>query len=86
MSGHLKADSRGYDEGVLDGGDRGRGVAGCGAGLFSALLDVNMMALGGIERTERHWRELLGSVGLEAVEVKMGVSGRDGLIRAMLAD
>lgn len=57
-----------------------------GVGLFAALLDVNMMALGGIERTERHWKELLESVGLKVVVVKTAVGGRDGLIEAVAAE
>ncbi|KAL9621153.1 MAG: hypothetical protein Q9160_004404 [Pyrenula sp. 1 TL-2023] len=57
-----------------------------GVGLFAALLDINMIALGGIERTERHWRELLESVGMKVVVVKTVVGGRDGLIEAVVAE
>lgn len=32
-------------------------------------LDWSMMALGGIERTQRHWETLLGKVGLKVVKV-----------------
>ncbi|KAL8828619.1 MAG: hypothetical protein Q9191_002478 [Dirinaria sp. TL-2023a] len=56
------------------------------ASLFAALLDVNMMTLSGIERTERHWRDLLTSVGLSVEEMRMGQEGREGTIVAMLAD
>ena len=57
-----------------------------GAGLFSAMIDINMMAIAGIQRTERHWRELLDSVGLKVVTVDKGADGRDGFIEAVLAD
>ncbi|KAI9669644.1 MAG: hypothetical protein M1831_007340 [Alyxoria varia] len=44
--------------------------------LFPASLDIQMMALNqGIERTERQWRDLLGSAGLEVMGIWGG--GRD---------
>ena len=44
-----------------------------GAGLHPALLDLTMMSLSsGIERTERHWHELLDSVGLDIVKIWPG--------------
>ncbi|KAI8632505.1 sterigmatocystin 8-O-methyltransferase [Xylariaceae sp. FL1651] len=41
-----------------------------GASPFHAMLDLSMMAFnGGMERTERMWKELLGKAGLEVVEI-----------------
>lgn len=54
------------------------------ASLFSSLLDINMMTLSGIERTENHWRELLYSVGLDVVGMQSLGDGRDGIIEAVL--
>ncbi|KAI9665973.1 MAG: hypothetical protein M1821_003908 [Bathelium mastoideum] len=39
------------------------------AGMRSASLDILMLFLGGLERTEAQWVSLLGSVGLEIVKV-----------------
>ena len=41
-----------------------------GASRFGALLDVGMMTLAGMERTERNWRELLESVGLRIMNIR----------------
>ncbi len=46
-----------------------------------------MMTFGGMERTERQWRELLEGVGLSVVSIeepKTGIPGMDGTIVAML--
>jgi len=41
-----------------------------GSDLHPALLDIMMMSLcSGMERTEKQWRGLLDSVGLEIVKV-----------------
>ncbi|RYP17995.1 hypothetical protein DL765_004214 [Monosporascus sp. GIB2] len=36
-----------------------------GSDPYPFFMDLNMFMEGGIERSEKHWRELLGSVGLE---------------------
>jgi hypothetical protein len=36
-----------------------------GATVFGSFLYINMIALSGVEYTERHWRELLAGEGLE---------------------
>ena len=56
-----------------------------GASAYSSLLDINMITLAGIERTDRHWRELLEGVGMKVVNIKVPLIG-DGIIEAMLAD
>ncbi|KAL9032318.1 MAG: hypothetical protein Q9214_008018 [Letrouitia sp. 1 TL-2023] len=56
-----------------------------GASSFSALLDINMMTLAGIERTERHWRKLLHRVGLKVLDINVPPIG-DGIIEAVLED
>jgi hypothetical protein len=56
-----------------------------GASLFGSLLDINMIALSGLERTERHWRELLEQQGLEVTCILPPPSGRgDSFIEAIL--
>lgn len=55
-----------------------------GASAYSSLLDINMIALAGIERTDPHWRELLEGVGLRVVRVEAGGMG-DGIIEAVLS-
>lgn len=41
-----------------------------GVKLFTASADLSMMAmLSGMERTAKHWEELLGSVGLQLVKI-----------------
>jgi hypothetical protein len=57
-----------------------------GAGAFESLLDINMMPLSGIERTERHWRELLEGAGLRVVKVERGKEGgsRNCVLEAIL--
>ena len=41
-----------------------------GASLFDSLLDIGMMTWAGMERTERHWQELLQPLGLEIVSIR----------------
>jgi hypothetical protein len=55
-------------------------IADTGSALVPALLDINMMALlSGMEGTESHWNELLGSIGVEinseVLERREGVWG-----------
>ena len=48
-----------------------------------------MMAIGGMERTERQWRTLLEGVGLAVVSIeqpKGGTPGADGMIIAILRE
>jgi len=40
-----------------------------GAAAVPALLDIQMMMIGGMERTKKQWAALLWSVGLEIVKV-----------------
>ena len=61
-----------------------------GAPLQMALWDMQMMVMvGGRERTEREWRQLLGCVGLEVVGIWQppatmgGGSGGEGIIEAV---
>ncbi len=62
-----------------------------GSPLQMALWDMQMLVvLGGRERTERAWRQLLGSVGLEVAGIWQppaakggGVEG-EGIIEAVL--
>ena len=56
-----------------------------GALAFSSLLDINMIATAGIERTDRHWRELLEGVGLRVLNIEVPTMG-DGIIEAVLAN
>lgn len=45
-------------------------LADTGVSLREAEMDILMwLHTSGIERTERHWKELCGSVGLEIVQV-----------------
>lgn len=54
-----------------------------GATAYATLLDINMMTIAGIERTDRQWRELLEAEGLKIVDVKTPAVG-DGIIVAKL--
>lgn len=55
-----------------------------GATYRAAAMDVHMLfSLAGIERTEGHWKELLGGVGLEVVKIwSDGVAEHEALIEA----
>jgi len=55
-----------------------------GATYRAASMDVHMLFnLGGIERTESHWRELLGGAGLEVVRVwSDGNPEHEGVVEA----
>lgn len=56
------------------------------ADLQPALLDIMMMSMCcGIERTERQWRSLLDSVGLEVVRI-WSVDGAESVIEAILKE
>ncbi|KAL9008113.1 MAG: hypothetical protein Q9173_006729, partial [Seirophora scorigena] len=53
--------------------------------LFPATLDVQMMGLhAGMERSEKHWKALLASAGLEVVKIWQEARGGEGVIEAML--
>ncbi|KAK6607355.1 hypothetical protein H4I95_05004 [Botrytis cinerea] len=41
-----------------------------GASVYGSLLDINMMALSGIERTEKQWKKLLEGEGLKVVNIQ----------------
>lgn len=52
--------------------------------LMQASLDVQMMSLGaGVERSERQWRDLLGSVGLEITGIWSQRPGMESVIEAV---
>ena len=52
-----------------------------------ALADILMMAdFSACERTEKQWRELLGSVGLQDVTFWLHPDSIDGVIEAVLRD
>ncbi|KAF7874755.1 hypothetical protein EAF04_001930 [Stromatinia cepivora] len=58
-----------------------------GASVIGSLLDINMMPLSGIERTEKHWRMLLEGEGLKVVKVQWPVAAggsRDCVLEAVL--
>lgn len=56
-------------------------------GLFPASLDMQMMGLhAGMERSEKQWRALLSSAGLEIVKIWQKVRGGEGVIEARLKD
>ena len=58
-----------------------------GAPLFGTFVDMSMMVPGGLERTERHWHELLSGVGLKVFSITgpPGGRGSDSIIEAVLA-
>lgn len=41
-----------------------------GASTFACMMDISMMAFGGMERTEKQWRVLLEGVGLRVVGIE----------------
>lgn len=52
--------------------------------LMQAALDIQMMSIGaGVERSERQWRNLLDSVGLEITGIWNQASGMESVIEAM---
>lgn len=53
-----------------------------GASMYHALLDLTMMVFnGGMERTRRQWRDLLGRAGFEVLGVwESGEEGADGIV------
>ena len=55
-----------------------------GGALIPALLDIQMLAVrSGMERTQTQWRELLGSVGLDIVNIYTTGNGMKELIEAV---
>ncbi|KAF7957958.1 hypothetical protein EAE96_003525 [Botrytis aclada] len=58
-----------------------------GASVFGSLLDINMMPLSGIERTEKHWKKLLEGEGLKVVNIQWPATAggsRDCVLEAVL--
>ena len=58
-----------------------------GAELLPALFDINMMLIGGRQRTEREWRGLLKDVGLRVMKItgpKPGAWTMDSVIEAVI--
>lgn len=54
------------------------------APLMQAALDIQMMSIGaGVERSERQWRDLLDSVGLEISGIWNQSSGMESVIEAV---
>lgn len=52
--------------------------------LMQASMDIQMMSLGaGVERSERQWRDLLGSVGLEIAGIWSQSPGMESVIEAV---
>lgn len=55
-----------------------------GSPLLPALMDIQMIiVLSGIERTQRQWKDLLESVGLEVVKFHSLGKEVEGLIEAV---
>jgi hypothetical protein len=51
---------------------------------MQAALDIQMMSIGaGVERTERQWRNLLDSVGLEITGIWNQSAGMESVIEAV---
>jgi hypothetical protein len=57
-----------------------------GASPFHAMLDLSMMAFnGGMERTEKMWKDLLSKAGLEVVKVWLPLEeDADGIVEAVV--
>ena len=54
------------------------------APLLASSFDWQMMVLhSGMERSERHWRELIRGVGLEIVGFWQGKEGGEGIIEVV---
>ena len=55
------------------------------ASAFTCMMDISMMAFGGMERTEKQWRQLLEGAGLRIVRIedpKKGSLTGDSVIEA----
>jgi len=60
-----------------------------GASPFACMMDISMMAFGGMERTERQWRGLLEGVGLRVVRIEgpgVGSLTGDSVIEAVAGE
>ena len=56
-----------------------------GASVIATQIDMAMLSiLGGMERTEKQWHELLNSVGLKIVHVWMDDQDAEAVIEAEL--
>lgn len=52
--------------------------------LFQASLDIQMMSIGaGVERSERQWKDLLQSVGLQITGIWNQSPGMESVIEAV---
>ena len=58
--------------------------SGCGPG--EALVDLSMMVLNGMERSETQWHELLGKAGFRIMKIWKAEMGSTATIEAELAD
>ncbi|KAF5862076.1 hypothetical protein ETB97_012141 [Aspergillus alliaceus] len=54
------------------------------APLYWALMDIQMMGISGLERTERQWRDLLESEGLQIVKIWASKAKDEFVIEAAL--
>ena len=57
-----------------------------GAAQFDTLLDINMMNLGGMERSEAQWKELIDKAGMEIKGITIAKMGNRGVIEVGLKD
>ena len=56
-----------------------------GASVWQVAMDIRMMQIGGRERTERMWRDLLGAAGLAVVKIWGDEGAWESVIEAELA-
>lgn len=59
-------------------------VPGVNAGMLTSWLDLGMLTLGGIQRTEKDWAHLLDSAGLKIVKIWRAPGTPVGAIEARL--
>lgn len=55
-----------------------------GANMTHAWCDLSVMAIGGIERTEKEFLHLLDNAGLELVKVWKSTGDKMGIVEARL--
>lgn len=56
------------------------------ADVPAAWMDLTMMVVGGKERTEENWQQLLSSAGLKIAKIWRAPVGPQAVIEAHLAD
>lgn len=56
------------------------------ASLLSSALDIQMMGLGGMERSERQWSVLLASAGMKITGLWPGKPDCESVLEVMLMD